>query len=271
MSKSGRGIIVENPWTKLRDYTPARIALGRAGTSMPTAPHLAFQLAHARARNAVHHELDDAALAGRLRARGLDVLTLRSRAASRPQYLQRPDLGRRLDQDSHATVASEPRPNEAFDIAIVIGDGLSALAIEENALPLLDTLLPLVKSSNWRIAPISVVKEARVAVGDEVGELLGAQIAVVMIGERPGLSSPDSMGVYMTLGPRVGLTDESRNCISNIRPEGMTCKEACHRLMFLLSAARQRGLSGVNLKDESESLSVTAGGPRRNFLLEDAP
>ena len=270
MSKSSIGAIVENPWTKLKAFTPARIALGRAGTSLPTAPHLAFQLAHARARNAVHHELDEAALAARLRAKGFEVLTLRSRAENRPQYLQRPDKGRRLDSASHAIAASEPRPETAFDLAIMIGDGLSALAIEENALPFLDALVPLIKQTGWTMAPLSIVKEARVAAGDEVGDLLGAKIVLVMIGERPGLSSPDSMGLYMTHSPRVGLTDESRNCISNVRPEGLSYTEACHKLMYLLGEAKKRGISGVTLKDESESLPAAAGGvPRRNFLTDN--
>jgi ethanolamine ammonia-lyase small subunit len=269
MSKKRTGTIIENPWSKLRAFTPARIALGRAGTSLPTAPHLAFQLAHARARNAVHHELDEAALAAKLRSKGFEVLTLKSQAENRPQYLQRPDKGRRLDNASLAAVASEPRPDGAFDLAIVIGDGLSALAIEENALPFIDTLMPLIKKTKWRLAPLSIVKEARVAVGDEVGELLGAKIVVIMIGERPGLSSPDSMGIYMTHAPRVGMTDESRNCISNVRPEGLSYKEACHKLMYLLSEAEKRGISGVNLKDESETLPTAISGPHRNFLIDN--
>src|SRR5262245_18181136 len=151
-------------------------------------------------------------------------------------YLQRPDKGRRLDAASRQLLEARPRPAKPYDVAFAIGDGLSALAIEEIAAPFLDALLPTLKD-DWHVAPFSVVKEARVAVGDEVGELLGASLVVMMIGERPGLSSPDSMGIYMTLGPRVGLTHESRNCISNIRPQGLTYEQAAYKLRYLMTEA----------------------------------
>jgi ethanolamine ammonia-lyase small subunit len=267
MARGPRDIVVADPWTKLRDYTIARIALGRSGTSLPTKPHLEFQLAHARARDAVHHELNAAAFAETLRARGLETVLLHSAAESRPMYLQRPDKGRRLDQASRKLLEELPRPAKPYDVAFVIGDGLSAFAIEENAAPFLDAVLPTLKD-DWHIAPFSIVKEARVAIGDEVGEMLGAKMVVILIGERPGLSSPDSLGIYMTLGPRVGLTDESRNCISNIRPQGLSYEQGAYKLRYLMTEARRRGISGVNLKDEAEALPKAGPASAENFLIE---
>jgi ethanolamine ammonia-lyase small subunit len=262
-----RDIVVADPWTKLRQYTSARIALGRSGTSLPTKPHLEFQFAHARARDAVHHELDASTFAETLRSRGLETILLHSAADSRPMYLQRPDMGRRLDAPSRKHLEEVPRPSKPYDVVFVIGDGLSALAIEENTAPFLDAVLPTLKD-DWHIAPLCVVKEARVAVGDEVGEVLGAKLVVVMIGERPGLSSPDSMSLYMTLNPRVGLTDESRNCISNIRPQGLSYQHAAYKLRYLMTEARRRGVSGVNLKDEAEALPKAGPASSENFLIE---
>ncbi|WP_072397319.1 ethanolamine ammonia-lyase subunit EutC [Hyphomicrobium sp. CS1GBMeth3] len=268
MSDDSKPIVVNNPWDKLRQYTPARIALGRAGTSLPTKPHLEFQLAHARARNAVHHELDVARLEGTLVARGHDLRVLHSAAGNRPTYLQRPDKGRRLDDASRDALIAMERPAEGYDVVFVIGDGLSSFAIEENAAAFLDVMLPPLVEQKWRVAPLIIVREARVAVGDEVGELLGAGMVVVLIGERPGLSSPDSMGIYMTLKPRVGLTDEARNCISNVRREGMSYEVAAHKLLYLMNEARRRGHSGVQLKDEAETLSSAVTGSAENFLIE---
>lgn len=261
-------VVVTNPWDKLRKFTPARIALGRAGTSLPTKPHLEFQLAHARARDAVHHELDVARLDAALVTRGLETRVLHSAAATRPEYLQRPDKGRRLDEASRQALSGMTRPDGGYDVAFVIGDGLSSFAIEENAAAFLDAMLPPLRAQDWLIAPLVVVKEARVAVGDEIGELLGANIVVVLIGERPGLSSPDSMGIYMTLKPRVGLTDESRNCISNVRREGLSYDLAAHKLLYLMTEARKRGLSGVQLKDEADAPTDTLKPAPTNFLIE---
>ncbi len=268
MPDDTKPIVVTNPWSKLRQYTPARIALGRSGTSLPTGPHLEFQLAHARARNAVHHEIDMAALEAALQARGHATLVLHSAAGNRPVYLQRPDKGRRLDDASREALQRAPRPTAPYDVVFVIGDGLSSFAIEENAAPFLDVMVPPLVAAGWNIAPLVLVKEARVAVGDEVGELLGAGLVVVLIGERPGLSSPDSMGLYMTLKPRVGLTDESRNCISNVRREGLSYEGAAHKLLYLMTEARRRGLSGVHLKDEAEALPSTVTTTGENFLLD---
>ena len=266
MTDEKKPVVVDNPWTKLRQYTPARIALGRTGTSLPTKPHLEFQLAHARARNAVHHDLDIQRLQAQLAERGIDTRILHSAAGSRPEYLQRPDKGRRLDEPSREALVELAGEEQGYDVAFVIGDGLSSFAIEENAAPFLDAVLPPLKELGWRIAPLVVVKEARVAVGDEVGELLGANMVVVLIGERPGLSSPDSMGLYMTLKPRVGLTDEARNCISNVRREGLSYGLAAHKLLYLMTEARKRGLSGVQLKDEAEAAPTSLTPKSRSFL-----
>jgi ethanolamine ammonia-lyase small subunit len=259
--------VIPNDWASLRQFTSARIALGRAGTSLPTAPHLAFQLAHARARTAVHHALGAAVLIGALQAGGHAVLYLKSAAGSRAQYLQRPEMGRQLDEASRATLADLLRPVDKTDVAFVIGDGLSAAAVEQHAAALLDAVIPKLKDSGWRIAPLVVVEGARVAIGDEIGANLNAACVVVLIGERPGLSSPDSMGAYLTYAPRPGLTDEARNCISNIRHEGLSTAEAARTLMYLLAEARKRQLSGVGLKDESCSPAALAAAPRRQFRL----
>ncbi|MBX9863886.1 MAG: ethanolamine ammonia-lyase subunit EutC [Hyphomicrobium sp.] len=267
MSDAPKTIVVTNPWSKLRQYTPARIALGRSGTSLPTTPHLEFQLAHARARNAVHHEINVEALEAALQKRGHATLVLHSAAGNRPVYLQRPDKGRKLDDASREALVAAPKPAVPYDVVFVIGDGLSSFAIEENAAAFLDVMVPALGASHWNIAPLVLVKEARVAVGDEVGELLGAKMVVVLIGERPGLSSPDSMGIYMTLNPRAGLTDESRNCISNVRREGLSYEGAAHKLLYLMTEARRRGLSGVQLKDEAEALPSTLTTSGENFLL----
>lgn len=258
---SGGGPVSATPWTRLRALTPARIALGRAGVSLPTAPHLDFQLAHARARKAVHLALGAGALADETAGLGLRVLDLHSAAPDRATYLQRPDLGRRLDA---ASCAALPAPGGGCDLALVIGDGLSATAIHQNAVPFLRVLLPAL--AGWQLGPVAIVRQARVAIGDEIGAALGAGIVVVLIGERPGLSSPDSMGLYLTHAPRPGLSDAARNCISNVRPAGLSHAEAAHKLMFLLNEARRRAVSGVALKDEAEALAAPA---RRNFLLED--
>jgi ethanolamine ammonia-lyase small subunit len=221
----------------LRSFTPARVALGRSGHSLPTAELLRFQLDHARARDAVYCELDPAAV-------GLPHALLRTAARDRATYLCRPDLGRKLHPDSRAQLT----PGN-YDAAIVIADGLSAPAIHHHAVPLLEALLP--RLTDWRLAPLSVVLQGRVAIGDEIGEALGARLAVVLIGERPGLTSPDSLGIYLTWDPRPGRTDAQRNCISNVRTEGIGYSLAAHKLHFLMDAARTRRLSGVALKEDA--------------------
>jgi ethanolamine ammonia-lyase small subunit len=264
MAEDDPRTVVANPWTSLRRHTSARIALGRAGTSLPTQAHLDFQLAHARARNAVHHPLDVAALRDALLARGLQVTNLHSAAATRADYLQRPDHGRRLDHGSAAALATRAYPGDHHDVVFVIGDGLSALAIERHAVGFLDVVMPVLTADGWKIAPVFIVSQARVAIGDEIGERLGTEFCVVLIGERPGLSAADSMGLYMTRSPRIGLTDEARNCISNIHFAGLSYSEAANKLTYLLTQARMRRYSGVFLKDEAEvpPKPMTPTGPR---------
>ncbi|MYM33617.1 ethanolamine ammonia-lyase subunit EutC [Duganella sp. FT94W] len=263
-------LVVENPWRALRRHTDARIGLGRAGVSLPTAAQLAFQLDHARARDAVHAPLDVAALRPALAALDLPgpLLELHSAASSRSVYLQRPDLGRRLDAASRAQLQALPRDPAGVDLALVLADGLSSLALAQNAAPLLHALRARLALEHWTLAPLSVVRQGRVAVGDEVGELLGARMVVVLIGERPGLSSPDSMGLYLSWAPRLGLSDAGRNCISNVRPQGLDYEAAAFKLHYLLSEARRRQVSGVALKDETAQLRSSLEASPRNFLLE---
>jgi ethanolamine ammonia-lyase small subunit len=237
-----------DPWQRMRGATPARIGLARAGASIATQGHLAFQLAHARARDAVHEPLDPGALMVRLRERGLEAVQLHSAAADRPAYLARPDLGRRLDDASRAAVAAMPR---GYDVVFVLADGLSARAVASHAVPLLDECLPQLRCEGWRIGPIAVVEQGRVAIGDEIGHVLDATLVCVLIGERPGLTSPDSLGAYLTWQPAVGRTDAERNCLSNIRPAGMAYTEAAQRLVYLCTQAKRRKCTGVMLKDET--------------------
>ncbi|MFT6113093.1 MAG: ethanolamine ammonia-lyase small subunit [Oleispira sp.] len=269
---------VDNPWHVLRQYTAARIGLGRAGISVPTKHLLAFQLAHAQAQDAVHLPLDTEQLVTDIEAHCLNV---HSQVNDRSQYLQRPDLGRRLNDDSIELLKeSTASSNDPYDLAIVIVDGLSSFAIQQNAAPLLEILSQrlaqqaLIKDEErtFRLAPIVIVQQGRVAIGDEVGEILNAKSVLVFIGERPGLSSPDSLGLYLTWSPKVGLTDESRNCISNVRPQGLIYKEAVSKVFYLLSEAHQRKLTGVNLKERSsesdDSLLQNSKAPdNKNFLL----
>jgi ethanolamine ammonia-lyase small subunit len=244
--------VIPSAWRQLRQHTQARIALGRAGTSLPTSAHLDFQFDHARARDAVHRALRVDALAEGLRSLGLDPVAVHSAAPDRAAYLQRPDLGRRLDGASRQALEPfAPQGEGRPDVALVVVDGLSALAVEQNVVPFLDALLPRLDSAGLTLARTTVAVQGRVALGDEIGELLGASLVVVLIGERPGLSSPDSMGLYMTHAPRLGRTDADRNCISNVRPQGLSYDAAANKLFYLVREARRRGLSGVTLKDET--------------------
>ncbi len=238
--------------TRLRALTPARVALGRTGVSLLTRDLLDFQRAHAQARDAVHARLEAAALAAEI-ASGIrpEVLRLHSAAASRAEYLQRPDLGRKLNEASRALLAEQP--TDAVDLALVVADGLSALAVERHVPSLLNELLP--RLSDWWLAPICLVEQGRVAIGDEIGYALSAQISVVLIGERPGLSSPDSLGAYITWAPQPGRTDAERVCISNIRAEGLSYSQAAAQLDSCLREARQRQLTGVALNLGSNLLT----------------
>ncbi|WP_432261577.1 ethanolamine ammonia-lyase subunit EutC [Cupriavidus sp. TMH.W2] len=238
-----------DPWQRLRRFTRARIALGRTGHSQTTDAVLAFGLAHAQARDAVHLPLDVGAVTTALDAAAVPNVAVHSAAPDRAHYLRRPDLGRRLDDASRERLAAA-RPHEAPDVVFVIADGLSALATQTHALPLLDATRQRLPQG-WRIGPVVVAEQSRVALGDEIGEILGARQVVMLIGERPGLSSPDSLGIYLTHAPRTGRTDAERNCISNVRPEGLPYAQAADRLAFLLRGAAALGRSGVDLKDDS--------------------
>jgi ethanolamine ammonia-lyase small subunit len=239
-----------DPWAELRRHTPARIALGRSGASLPTTEVLRFARAHAQARDAVQVPLNVQALQTQLQASGWITLTVQSRAATRDEYLRRPDLGRRLkDSDVARVQAAATAPS---DLSIVLGDGLSAVAAQRHAAPLLDALRTALGGA-LRWAPLVIATQARVALADEVGSLLQAQVVLILLGERPGLSSPDSLGAYLTHAPTIGRTDAERNCVSNIRPEGLPPEAAAQRITWLLREALRRRLSGVALKDDSET------------------
>ena len=245
-----------DPWTHLRRYTRARIALGRRGASLPPAALLDFGLAHAQARDAVHTALDLNALDAAAQAAGLPPsLRVHRAAPDRATYLRRPDLGRQLDAPSR--VLLEEAKALSCDVVFVIADGLSARAAQTHAVPLIaQTLLRL--PPRWRVGPLVLARQARVALGDDIGALLRAGQVVMCLGERPGLTAPDSLGLYLTHGPRPGLTDAQRNCISNVRPDGLPYAQAAHKLAWLLAGARRLGMSGVGLKDDSED--HTEGG-----------
>ncbi|BAV06361.1 Ethanolamine ammonia-lyase light chain [Filimonas lacunae] len=243
--------IWEDAWTALRAYTNARIALGRTGTAIPLKENLSFRLAHAHARDAVYAALDIENLKEALDVLSLPVVELQSQAMQRQQYLQRPDLGRKLSADSVGSL--QQQANSPAHIAIILADGLSALAVQAHASKLLQQLVPLLQASGFSFTSIAIVQQARVAIGDETAALLQAQLSLMLIGERPGLSSADSLGAYITFAPRPGLTDESRNCVSNIRPEGLPYQQAAFRIHYLIQQAFALQLSGVQLKDDSLS------------------
>jgi len=250
--------------TRLSGLTPARVALGRTGASLTTEEVLRFQLAHAEARDAVHVPLDSEALAAGIRALGCDVVRVATPATRREVYLRRPDLGRRLEAESAACL--DKLRGDGLDIAIVVADGLSSRAIASNAVPLLSRLVAKFADGGLRLARVVVAEGARVALGDEIAERLGARLVLVLIGERPGLSSPDSLGAYLTYAPRRGMTDADRNCVSNIRAGGLDPEAASSKLAWLIRKALAAGISGVQLKDESE-----AGGPPPLTLGGPAP
>lgn len=236
------------PWGRLRQFTPARIGLARAGVGIATHEQLAFQLAHARARDAVHTPFDAAGVAEELGRRRFSVVRLVSAAPDRAAYLMAPDLGRKL-ADAARWKLSELACDFACDLVLVVADGLSALAVHRHAVPLIDALAA--RLQGVKIGTVAVVERGRVAIGDEIGAALNAKLAVVLIGERPGLSSPDSLGVYLTWAPKAGRKDSERNCISNIRPEGLGYAAAADKLAYLITEALKRQLTGVQLKDET--------------------
>jgi ethanolamine ammonia-lyase small subunit len=246
----------EGLWADLRKLTAARIGLKRSGASLATQPLLEFQLAHARARDAVHAPLDVGRLNDDIAALDVLVLDVASAATDKQIYLMRPDLGRQLALDAAAKLA--PHKGK-YDVVFVVSDGLSASAVQSHAASLLAAVLPELRGQNCRIAPVVLARHGRVAIGDAIATALGAECAVVLIGERPGLSAPDSMGAYLTWRPGAQTTDADRNCISNIRPNGIGYADAAFKLTHLLAAIRARGLSGVKLKDLSDGLLI---GPK---------
>lgn len=259
-------IITPDPWQRLQSLTRARLALGRAGVSLPTREVLRFGTAHAQARDAVHQALDVEGLQQELRASGFKPLHVHSQAPDRVTYLRRPDWGRSLapaSADTLGAIAPQAWPHPPA-LAIVVADGLSSLATRSHAQPLLQALLPYFP--DLREMPVVIATQARVALGDEIGHLLRAEHVVVMIGERPGLSSPDSLGLYLTAAPRPGLTDAYRNCISNVRPEGLNYPEAARKLAFLIAGARRLGRTGVDLKDDSDAPALAADTPETSLL-----
>lgn len=233
----------------LKSFTPARVALGRTGHSLPTAEILRFRLDHARARDAVYEPLDPASL-------GIPHILVRSAAPDRATYLRRPDLGRRLAPGTEL-------PRGDYDAALILADGLSAPAVHRHAAPLLHELLP--KLAAWNLAPVTVALQARVALSDEIASRLNARLAVMLIGERPGLTSPDSLGVYLTWDPRPGRTDAERNCLSNIRPEGLPYVPAAKLLAALMNTARHHRLTGVALSKQHQCLIPPGSDARRRI------
>ncbi|HEY3326019.1 MAG TPA: ethanolamine ammonia-lyase subunit EutC [Novimethylophilus sp.] len=247
--------VSKDPWEHLKKFTRARIALGRAGNSMPTDEVLRFGFSHAMARDAVHLPLDVDALCRSLGDAGFETLRVRSAAPDRAAYLLRPDLGRRLDADAAATL--QDYPHKGFDLSIVVGDGLSSLAIKNHAQPLLEQLRAVTPPA-WNVAPVVIATQARVALSDAVAEALHARVVVMLVGERPGLTSPDSLGVYITYAPRTGRQDAERNCISNVRPEGLSYGAAARKTLWLVSEAMRLKVSGIGLKDQSDIAEIGA-------------
>ncbi|MDO8828336.1 ethanolamine ammonia-lyase subunit EutC [Methylophaga sp.] len=270
-------MVIHNPWRQLRQFTAARIGIGRAGVSTPTRETLEFQLAHAQARDAVHTELDVETLQQQLLQLKQEIpqipsqkpLVLHSRAIDRVNYLQRPDYGRQLDDAGFASLKPFST-NQPYDLALVIADGLSATAIHQNAVAFISSLLPLLLKEipDFSLAPISLVNQGRVAIGDDIGEALNARAVLILIGERPGLSSPDSLGLYLTWSPKRGLTDDKRNCISNVRLAGLSYAAAAHKCLYLLSEARRLQCSGVAIKDRSTEKIIDNSAVQTSFLLD---
>jgi ethanolamine ammonia-lyase small subunit len=247
-------------WATLAALTPARVALGRTGASLPTREVLAFALDHARARDAVHIPFDAAAVAHQIETLGFEALQVDSAASDRATYLRRPDLGRRLAPESRARL--EQRVRSEPDVLVVVADGLSSTAVHAHAAPLLEALVPHATAQSWRLGPVVLAHQGRVALGDEIGALMGARFVVLLVGERPGLSSADSLGAYLTFTPQVGRSDAERNCISNIRPAGLGYENAAARIAWHVAESLRRGYSGVALKDESATTRLVGPGER---------
>jgi len=243
-------LVDEDPWRSLKMFTVSRIALGRTGNAIPLKQALAIKLAHAHAKDAVFSALNKETLSTTLSSTGLPIINVTSKATNRIEYLQRPDLGRSLHQAS--ALQLENIVKEPCDIAIVIADGLSATAVNKHGVQLLARLIPAFTSARITVAPLTIVTQARVAIADEIGFWLKCRLSLILIGERPGLSAPHSMGAYLTWAPQAGLTDESRNCISNIQDEGLSYDEAAEKIMYLVKEALRMQLTGVQLKDNNQ-------------------
>ena len=254
-------------WTQLKQFTDARIALGRAGVSLPTHVQLQFSLDHALARDAVSIPLNTSVIMADIETQKLKVLHLHSKAPDRPTYLQRPDLGRKLNQ--HSVKCLQQQTMSLPDVAIVLVDGLSSVAVQSGGVRLVTALHQRCRSEGLSCSDILLVEQGRVAIGDEIGQLLEAKMVVLIVGERPGLSSPDSLGIYFTYGPAVGLTDVRRNCISNIRPAGLSTSDAVEKTIWLMKQAQKLKTSGVELKDHSAADESTVLAEYKNFLLPE--
>jgi ethanolamine ammonia-lyase small subunit len=244
-----------DPWQQLKIFTRARIAQGRVGSSLPTQEILEFGMAHAMARDAVHLPLNTVGVQAEIQSLGFETLIVHSKAESRATYLLRPDLGRRLNDESKQHLLTY-LPKKPIDLLIVVGDGLSALAVHHNAATLLSELIKRIPPS-LKVGPIVIAQQARVALADEVAEIVSARMVVMLIGERPGLTSPDSLGAYLTFSPTTACNDANRNCISNIRSEGLQLAPAADKLNWLIMESFRRKISGVALKDESDSVEIS--------------
>ncbi|MEJ0099253.1 MAG: ethanolamine ammonia-lyase subunit EutC [Pseudomonadota bacterium] len=257
----------EDAWSTLRRYTAARIGLGRAGASLPTREVLRFAMAHAQARDAVRTLMEWSTVEQGLQQLGVPTLRIASEATNRDIYLRRPDLGRQLDAPSRE--ALQRCAGDKPELLLVIGDGLSSTAVTANAVATIAALLPQLRTLGWKLAPILLASQARVALGDAAGEILQARAVVMLIGERPGLSSADSLGAYLTWEPRTGRRDSERNCISNIRAGGLTAEAAGFKLLWLLRETFRRQLTGIALKDESHcALEAPRNDSQGHALLD---
>lgn len=267
MNDDYKQIIPQDPWQNLRQFTPARIALGHTGISLPTKASLEFQLAHALARDAVNIPLDFENLEQRLNKQGYQCLMLQTQAENQRMYLQRPDLGRLLSEYSLESLQKNPQINT--DAVVVVSDGLSSKAVEHHAEPFLNLVLPELQAKGFSWPPVCLVKHGRVAIGDAIAEHFTARLCIVLIGERPGLSSPDSMGIYFTYQARSGIsTDADRNCISNIHQNGLGYGQALNKLLYLINESEKLQLSGINLKDETTDTALGSQHQQANFLLD---
>lgn len=248
-----KSVVVNDPWGSLKLFTAARIAMGRTGVSVPVQEALQFKMAHAHARDAVFSRIEKEKIFTALQFFQQPVFFVHSKAADRYIYLQRPDLGRRLNEDSVTKLVNYK--SSGYDVCINIADGLSSAAVNMHALEVLRILVPRLQQLKLRIAPFCIIEQGRVAISDETASLLKTKISLILIGERPGLTAADSMGAYLTYSPEVGLTDESRNCISNIRPEGMSYTNAAEKIYYLINESIRLKISGVHLKDNNRQIN----------------